>query len=311
MTIKTACRLLLSVSLAIAAVGRTARADDYGNGNGNAVGNKQPQITAAAVSADQTVLFVQGEHLGARPAVTLNDQPLAVIAVDASQSQLAAKMPAIAPGTYLVTVTTGAWTTGFAVAVGVTGPQGPQGPTGPAGPAGPAGPSGSAGSAGPAGPQGPPGPTGPAGGAGAAGATGAAGPMGPAGPAGATGAAGPIGMMGATGATGAVGPAGPAGPLPYYVAGWVKSDATVKFGNKFKVAKTGLAGTYRITTDPSPTGLFPATVVTPVGPNTIARVVAISKNGLDGTFAIDIEIHDATSGALVDSDFNFMCLDRS
>ena len=73
----------------------------------------------------------------------------------------------------------------------------------------------------------------------------------------------------------------------------------------------GLTGSYRITVPPTPTGKFLATVVTPVSANAIARVMQFSRNALDGTSTIDIEIHDATTGAFVDSDFNFIALDQS
>ena len=53
------------------------------------------------------------------------------------------------------------------------------------------------------------------------------------------------------------------------------------------------------------------TTVTPVVANTIARVVQFSRNALDGTSIIDIEIHDVTTGAFVDSDFNFIAHDQS
>ena len=48
-----------------------------------------------------------------------------------------------------------------------------------------------------------------------------------------------------------------------------------------------------------------------VSANAIARVMQFSRNALDGTSTIDIEIHDATTGAFVDSDFNFIALDQS
>jgi hypothetical protein len=223
---------------------------------GNANGNKKPEITAALVSVDQTVLFVQGANLGAHPSITIGDVDLSGVAVDASGKQLSANLPALTPGTYLLTLTTGSWATQFAVAIDYVEPPS-VGPTGPAGPAGPVG------------------------------------APGPAGPAGATG------------------PAGPAGPMPVYFAGWVKSDATVRFGAGFSVVRLGVTGSYRITIPKTATGKFLSTVVTPVAANAIARVMQFSRNALDGTSTIDIEIHDPTTGAFVDSDFNFISLDQS
>jgi collagen triple helix repeat protein len=304
-------------------------------------GYRRPQITAALISVDQTTLFVHGANLGLQPIVTLGDVQLDGVAVDATGQELVANMPARLPGTYLLTVSNGVLATTFAVVVGEVGPQGPIGPTGPAGPAGPpgvdgaAGPQGPAGPAGPTGPQGPAGPAGTAGPQGIQGPAGPSGPEGPAGPVGATGAAGPQGLTGATGAqgpqgapglqgapgpqgptgatgaTGPTGPQGPAGPMPVYFAGWVRGDATISYGTGFTVMRMALTGTYRITIPKTSTNRFLATVVTPQALNAVARVVAYARVALDQSNTIDIEIRDATTGALMDSDFNFITVDRS
>jgi hypothetical protein len=102
--------------------------------------------------------------------------------------------------------------------------------------------------------------------------------------------------------------------MPFYLAAWVRGttvNAGIRFGAGFSVVRFGLTGSYRITVPPTPTGKFLATVVTPVSANAIARVMQFSRNALDGTSTIDIEIHDATTGAFVDSDFNFIALDQS
>jgi hypothetical protein len=111
-----------------------------------------------------------------------------------------------------------------------------------------------------------------------------------------------------------MGPAGPAGQVPFYLAAWIRgttANATIRFGAGFSVVRFGLTGSYRITVPLTPTGKFLATVVTPVAANAIARVMQFSRNALDGTSTIDIEIHDATTGAFLDSDFNFIALDQS
>ena len=311
---------------------------------------RQPEITATLVSTDQTILFVNGVNFGAHPIVTLAETQLAGVSVDGSGRQLVAQLPAVLPGTYLVRVSNEQFAATFAVTVGEVGPRGPvglsgpagpagtAGPTGATGPAGPAGPLGADGAVGPAGPAGPAGaigpagpagsagaagaigPAGPAGSAGAAGSVGPAGPMGPAGPAGLPGSvgatgpegsAGPQGAPGAAGLPGATGPAGPAGPMPIYFAGWVRGNAAIRFGNGFTVIRVGITGSYRITLPPTPSGRFPVTVVTPTNANAIARVVAFGRNAMDGTSVIDIEIHDATTGDFVDSDFSFISIDRS
>ena len=107
-----------------------------------------------------------------------------------------------------------------------------------------------------------------------------------------------------------MGPAGPAGTSPAYSAGWVRSDATVRFGTGFTVVRIGGAGGYQITIPATSTGRFLATVVTPNAINATARVVAYNKSALDGSHTITIEIRDATGG-LLDSDFTFIAMDRS
>ena len=109
-----------------------------------------------------------------------------------------------APGTYLLTVSSGATFAAADVTLGAVGPQGPIGPTGLAGAPGLMGPPGLPGAPGATGATGQTGATGPMG------QTGAAGQAGPAGPTGDPGPAGP------TGATGAQGPAGPTLPPTLY-----------------------------------------------------------------------------------------------
>jgi hypothetical protein len=77
------------------------------------------------------------------------------------------------------------------------------------------------------------------------------------------------------------------------------------------VIRLGTTGSYRITIPATPTGRFLTTLVTPSAMNAIARVAAFSRNALDGSSTIDIEIHDAATGAFLDSDFNFVSIDRS
>jgi hypothetical protein len=52
------------------------------------------------------------------------------------------------------------------------------------------------------------------------------------------------------------------------------------------------------------------TTVSPVWPSAIARVASYDKSGLDASHAIVIEIHDLT-GAFLNSDFNFIVMERS
>jgi hypothetical protein len=286
--------LVLGAAL-VFAVPVSMRAQNSGQSNGE--GSAKPEITAAAPSADQAFLFVQGNHLGSHPVVSIGTLPLQGVVVDTLGVQLVAQLPPLAPGTYLLNLTNGPWTTSFVVAVGVAGPRGAPGETGPAGPAGPAGEPGATGPAGPAGP---------------AGAPGATGPAGPAGPAGAPGATGPAGPAGATGPAG---PAGPAGPMPLYFAGWVKPKAdgtiTAFSGLGYGVARLQVAGSYVITVGPIPGNHTMITTVTPMAQNTIARIASYSRHAVTNVVTIEIEIRDVTTGALVDSEFFFHAIERS
>jgi hypothetical protein len=311
----------------------------------------QPSIDSAVVSADQTIVFVRGTNFGRNPSVTLNGLALAGVQVDSLGHQLFASMPSLQPGTYKLQVINKNWLADLDLTItgaepaGYTGSQGPAGPAGPTGPEGPAGPQGAAGPQGPAGPTGPegpqglagaqgaagpqgavgpqgpigipgapgaqglPGPQGPVGPAGATGAQGLPGSQGPAGPQGPVGAPGGIGPQGEQGPIGPMGPAGPAGTGPFFAAGWVRADASVRFGGGYTIVRLS-PGTYRITIPPTPLGRFLVTTVSPVLANAVARVVSYDKSGLDSSHAIVIEIHDLT-GAFLNSDFNFIVMERS
>ena len=191
-------------------------------------------IDSAAADAALVNLTLRGSHFSAvrRLTLTLSGVPQPLPIVSSSDQVLVALLPpAIAPGTYLVTLGSDPGnqddffvTLGAVGATGATGPAGPQGATGATGPMGAAGATGATGAQGAAGPTGPKGDTGAMGPTGAKGDTGAIGPTGPKGDTGATGptgpkgdtgaigATGPTGAKGDTGATGPTGPQGPAGP---------------------------------------------------------------------------------------------------
>jgi hypothetical protein len=98
--------------------------------------------------------------------------------------------------------------------------------------------------------------------------------------------------------------------MPVYYAGWVRGDASIKFGGGFSVVRFQLTGSYKISV-PAPAGaLTPATVVTPVGAGVMARVVSTVKDLSTKTFVVEVEFHD-TTGAFVDSEFTFIALARS
>ncbi|MGH9346738.1 MAG: IPT/TIG domain-containing protein, partial [Vicinamibacterales bacterium] len=120
---------------------------------------EQLVITTATVSADGSTLFATGRNFGPAPEVTVGDQPVVDVQVNATGTMLTGSMPVSEPGTHLLHVSRGpAPKHNAALVVTVTSSnelQGPPGPPGPAGPAGPEGPQGPAGDVGPAGPQGP------------------------------------------------------------------------------------------------------------------------------------------------------------
>jgi DNA-binding beta-propeller fold protein YncE len=148
--------------------------------------------------------------------VTLGGLLLGGVTTTTAGTTLTAVMPAVVPGSYLLTVVGGSplQTAVFAVTVGSVGPAGPKGDRGDKGEPGK---DGSPGAEGPAGAKGDAGPIGPKGDAGAKGDKGDPGAIGPAGPAGAQGpqgAAGPIGPIGPQGPQGLKGDPGPAGTSP-------------------------------------------------------------------------------------------------
>lgn len=140
-------------------------------------------ITKARADVASETLFIEGHNFGdGVPFVQLDGHVLTVLG--SGDSAIAAALPQLADGNYLLTVSRGKSANEvdrFVVSLGTTGPPGPQGEAGPAGPAGPKGDAGPAGEQGAAGPQGP---QGPAGAMGPIGLTGPAGPQGPEGPSG-------------------------------------------------------------------------------------------------------------------------------
>jgi hypothetical protein len=90
-------RSLMRTAAAVMLIILAATGLAWAQGNGNA--SKKPEITAALVSVDETVLFVQGANLGTHPTITLGDVPLTGVAVDASGKQLSASLPVLPAGT--------------------------------------------------------------------------------------------------------------------------------------------------------------------------------------------------------------------
>ena len=157
----------------------TAAIPDYGSGSG-----------------DPGQLVIEGTNFqnGNFPEVRLNEMVLFV--GFASDGTIITELPVLPPGSYLLTVETGATRSqfdAFEVTLGAIGPTGPEGPPGPPGQPGLDGQPGPEGPPGPPGPEGPRGPIGFTGPPGPPGQPGVAGPPGPEGPAGPTGPPGPPG----------------------------------------------------------------------------------------------------------------------
>lgn len=173
-------------------------------------------IQSAVVAGSS--LRVTGSGFGALPpTLRLGTATLSATEVNAEGTVVTAALPAMTPGSYLLTLTTQtqpANTITFTVTLGAVGPVGPAGPAGPSGPAGAMGPAGPAGPAGPTGPTGPAGPAGPQGDRGDTGAKGDQGEKGDKGDRGDTGAKGDKGDKGDKGVPGEPGPQGPPGTSP-------------------------------------------------------------------------------------------------
>jgi Collagen triple helix repeat (20 copies) len=142
----------------------------------------QPEIISAGEDALNPEININGINLHDgvnNPIVTLGGVSLGVIGKDAAGQIVTVELPAIDPGTYVLTLQDGP--SRFAqidLTVGAVGPQGEQGETGETGA------------------QGPQGETGETGATGATGSTGATGPQGPQGPAGVDGVDGVDGADG-------------------------------------------------------------------------------------------------------------------
>lgn len=240
--------------------------------NNNSV--RQPDIYAAAVSADQSTLIVDGVNFGGASA-SLAGIALGGVQVDPTGRHMIAVMPALQPGSYRLVIANGSKWTDFEVAVGASGPAGPAGPMGPTGPQGPAG-------IGLPGPQGPTGPTGPTG------------PQGPAG----------VGIYYAGLVAGTS-----AGCSAITCTVKSGSGFTVR---RLTNPAGGTSGTYRVTANATSTGGALSVVATAAGSGAVAltgRVLAVAKQA-DGTYSIDVEFRNG-SNTLTDTDFYFVAIQVS
>src|SRR5436190_6986997 len=110
-------------------------------------GARDLEVTSVTLSADQRSVTITGDQFGSAPIVTLAGQPLAGARVNGSGTLITVSIPALAPGSYALTVSKG--NAGldknvdeFVLTIGAIGPRGVQGPQGPVGPTGPQGATG-------------------------------------------------------------------------------------------------------------------------------------------------------------------------
>ncbi len=186
-----------------------------------------PSISDVLVDNANSKITIQGVNLfgssSLAPKVTLGTAVL-VLQSGALKTSIMATLPALAPGTYNLTVTPkksngdddDSNLENFQVAIGPIGPQGPmglQGPIGATGPAGPVGPTGNTGATGP------------------------------------TGNTGPQGVQGIKGDTGATGPQGTSGPgfLTGHVSGFAPAAAVPAFSIPAAAPVATLSPAYAIT----------------------------------------------------------------
>jgi hypothetical protein len=101
--------------------------------------------------------------------------------------------------------------------------------------------------------------------------------------------------------------------MPTYFAGYVNANATLKpsYGSGFSVSRWLAAGSYRVTLAAGTFSKFVIPVVSPVAAHTYARVVQAFKDPLTGIYTMEVEIHDVTTDAYVNSDFTFIAVERS
>lgn len=165
-----------------------------------AQGPPLPLITAVESDFDIGRLSIRGRNFPVQqPAMTLAGANLTIVLYNSgADGRIDALLPAgIAPGSYLLTLSTNPSPIPTAVFIATIGAAGPQGPQGEAGSRGETGSQGPQGVQGPEGPKGDPGPPG---------------PQGDPGPAGAKGDPGPQGIQGPKGDQGPIGDPGPQGP---------------------------------------------------------------------------------------------------
>jgi hypothetical protein len=93
-------------------------------------------------------------------------------------------------------------------------------------------------------------------------------------------------------------------------AGWVRANATIRFGSGFTVTRTANNGSYRITIPPTASAKPIILTATSGLAAAHAVVVAYTLNP-DGSHSIDIETHRANTGAFMDADFTFIAVEES
>jgi hypothetical protein len=92
-----------------------------------------------------------------------------------------------------------------------------------------------------------------------------------------------------------------------YFAGLIRADGTIRSGTGFTLTRLS-TGSYRI--DFPADSRFLVTTPSAWAPAAAARIATFSRSGTDLTSFVIVELRDLT-GALVDSEWSFMTIERS
>jgi hypothetical protein len=101
------------------------------------------------------------------------------------------------------------------------------------------------------------------------------------------------------------------GVSPFYVAGWLNTDGSIRSGAGFTAGRFEATGSYQILVPlPPDRGLVIPSVST-YRPNTVARIVSFSRSALTGVPTIIVEVRTLDTNALVDGEVLFIVANRS
>jgi hypothetical protein len=116
-----------------------------------------------------------------------------------------------------------------------------------------------------------------------------------------------LSIVGPAGPTGPTGPQGPAGISLAY-SGWISSTGGIRAGTGFTSRRLGTsAGSYRVTANPTATGVPLVISVSPTVAGITVRVIGYFKDSITNQHIFDVDARNS-SGALVDAEFTFVAI---